>query len=75
MIILPHFGMGQSCGNPRAGREKSSQPGSLLGVDLSRVLFYDEERFPGTAIGALAKAMVRAGCKRANWKNAWITFR
>jgi hypothetical protein len=45
------------------------------GKDHSGILFYDSERFPPTAIGALAKAIVRAGQMRRRWQNAWITLR
>jgi hypothetical protein len=45
------------------------------GKDHSGILFYDEERFPAAAIGRLAKAIVRAGQERREWKNAWVTLR
>jgi hypothetical protein len=45
------------------------------GKDHSGILFYDEERFSAPAVGALAKAIVRAGRERRQWKNAWVTLR
>jgi hypothetical protein len=45
------------------------------GKDHAGILFYDEERFPARAIGRLAKAIVRAGQGRREWKNAWVTLR
>ena len=45
------------------------------GKDHSGILFYDDERFPAPAIGTLAKAIVRAGQERRQWKNAWVTLR
>ena len=45
------------------------------GRDHAGILFYDEERFPARAIGMLARAIVRAGHGRREWKNAWVTLR
>jgi len=45
------------------------------GKDHAGILFYDEERFPPRAIGRLARAIVRAGQGRREWKNAWVTLR
>ena len=45
------------------------------GRDHTGILFYDDERFPARAIGTLARAIVRAGQARLEWKNAWVTLR
>ena len=45
------------------------------GKDHAGSLFYDEERVPARAIGTLARAIVRAGQARLEWKNAWVTLR
>jgi hypothetical protein len=45
------------------------------GKDHAGILFYDEERFPAPAVGALAKAIPEAGRKRRDWRNAWVTLR
>ena len=44
------------------------------GKDHAGILFYDEERFPAPAIGALAKAIARVGQERRHWRNAWVTL-
>jgi hypothetical protein len=67
-------------GRVLVARDRRTLPGWVLlraseGQDHSGILFYDQERFPAVAIGALAKAIVFAGQTRRDWKNAWVTLR